>query len=375
MINLIEKIEKINVKLGNRSYQIYIGENLIANVSKYIQPFLNQSRIIVVTDSNVSKIWLPVLEKSFKSDGIVVQKIILPAGESTKTFDHLRSLIHKIFEYGVDRKTIIIALGGGVIGDLTGFAASIILRGLKFIQIPTTLLAQVDSSVGGKTAINTEFGKNLLGSFYQPYMVLADTCTLKTLPKRELIAGYAEVVKYAIIQDIDFFSWCEENASDIINQNPIAQKIAILKSCDIKAKIVAHDELELGNRAILNLGHTFGHAFEAEIGYNSMLLHGEAVAIGIIAAFKLSTSIGLCELQETIRIENHFKKVGLPINLADLQNTDWTARKIIARMMKDKKMLDGKMIFILGRKIGDTFISNDVSLDKLRTFLNNFLNH
>jgi 3-dehydroquinate synthase len=263
----------------------------------------------------------------------------------------------------------LIALGGGVIGDLVGFTAAVLLRGMDFIQVPTTLLSQVDSSVGGKTGINTNYGKNLVGAFHQPQLVLADTGALASLPKRELLAGYAEVVKYGLINDFEFYEWCENNAKAIIEGDQQAQIYAVFKSCMTKARIVAADEHEYGLRALLNLGHTFGHAFEAETGYGSKLLHGEAVSIGCIIALQLSSKLGLCEQQETTRVEKHFSKIGLKSTLTGLVDKNWTVERLIAHMAKDKKADAGKITFILSRGIGKSFVAKEVAIDVVKVVL------
>ncbi len=367
-------IGKIRVSLGNRSYEITVGENLITNAYRYIKPFLQDSKLFVITDNNVADIWLESLEKSFQKAEIRIQKLVLPSGEKTKSFNELENLIEKILSIGVSRKSTLIALGGGVIGDITGFAASILLRGINFIQIPTTLLSQVDSSVGGKTGINTPFGKNLLGTFYQPRLVLSDISSLKTLPKRQFLSGYSELVKHGLIGNLKFFEWCEKNGTDVLNGNPRALKYAILESCKIKANLVGKDEKEAGLRALLNLGHTFGHALEAEANYSNELLHGEAVAMGIILAFKLSNRLGICPTQEVDRVVKHFNSVGLPTDLLKFDSIVWDKEKIFARMKLDKKVSAGQILFILANQIGDTFISDVASESDVKAILELALN-
>ncbi len=373
MNKIHSKINHINVNLGQRAYQIFVGQSLIENTFSFIDPILNPSKTIIITDENVSSKWLAPLEANLKTPLNQVETIVLPTGEQTKSFAHLERLINNILALKIDRQTLLIALGGGVIGDLVGFASSIILRGLDFIQIPTTLLAQVDSSIGGKTAINTQFGKNLVGSFFQPRLVLADIKTLQTLPKRELLAGYAEVVKHGLISNLKFFEWCELNGNNILAANPNALKAAIIKSCEIKSEIIANDEKEHGQRAILNLGHTFGHAIEAESGYTAEILHGEAVSIGIILAFKLSNLLNLCSAQEVNRVEKHFAAVGLPTNLSKIAKPSWTAEKLIAHMKRDKKVLNGNITFILAKGIGKPFISKSIKLSDVEALLNSEL--
>jgi 3-dehydroquinate synthase len=269
----------------------------------------------------------------------------------------------------LERSSLLVAFGGGVIGDLAGFAASILLRGLDFIQIPTSLLAQVDSSVGGKTGINTPHGKNLVGSFHQPRLVLADTGVLRTLPKRELLAGYAEVVKYGLIDDPDFFQWLEDHGLAIVEGDPAARRHAILTSCAAKAAIVAEDERESGRRALLNLGHTFGHALEAELGYDQRLLHGEAVAIGLVLAFELSTALGLCPAADTAAVRRHLAAVGLPTDLEAVPGVVWSVEALIEHMRRDKKVRDGRVSFVLVRGIGKAFMAGDIALDDVAALL------
>jgi len=362
-------IDQLTVDLGQRSYPIRIGVDLISTAGAHIAPLISGNRVIVVTDQNVAPLWLDKLLASFEGFGLVVESLILPANESTKSFAHLQTLLDDILAMGIDRKTTLVALGGGVIGDITGFAASILLRGINFIQVPTTLLAQVDSSVGGKTGINTAFGKNLVGAFHQPKLVLADIGALDTLPKRQLLAGYAEVVKYGLIDDFEFYEWCESHALALINGDQAARRYAVLKSCQSKARIVAEDERESGQRALLNLGHTFAHAYEAETGYGDTLLHGEAVSIGCMHAFALSAQRGICDSQEVIRLEKHFSQVGLPHSLAGIADNNWTVEKLIAHMYKDKKTEAGQIKFILARGIGKSFVSGDTKTADLETVL------
>ncbi len=369
MTQKTQPVDKLTVDLGERSYQILIGENLIANAASHIQPLLAGNRVVIISDENVAPIWLDRLASSFGDTDLLVHTLVLPASETTKSFSHFETLLNDVLALGIDRKTTLIALGGGVIGDITGFAASVLLRGIDFIQIPTTLLSQVDSSVGGKTGINSPFGKNLIGAFHQPRLVLADTGTLDTLPHRELLAGYAEVVKYGLIDDFAFFEWCENNASALLDGDQDARRYAVLKSCESKARIVAADEREMDQRALLNLGHTFGHAFEAEVGYGSRLLHGEAVSIGCVQAFELSTQIGLCATQETNRVKSHFAQVGLRDGLSGLADETWTVDKLLAHMSKDKKAVDGRIKLILARGIGLSFVASDIPTREIETVL------
>jgi len=294
---------------------------------------------------------------------------VLEPGEASKSFGGLERLTSELLNDGIDRGGLVIALGGGVIGDLTGFAAGILKRGIDFVQIPTTLLAQVDSSVGGKTAINTPEGKNLVGLFHQPRMVIADTGVLKSLPKRELLAGYAEVVKYGALGDGDFFAWLEKNGQAALSGDPAAIDHTVAHSCQMKADIVARDERETGDRALLNLGHTFGHALEAATGFSQRLLHGEGVAIGTALAFRLSAQLGLCSAADGERFEGHLKAVGLPATIADISGARPTPDALIEHMAHDKKVKDGKLTFILLRGIGQAFVTRDVPLDAVRAVL------
>ena len=300
--------------------------------------------------------------------------MVVPSGEPTKDFSHLQNLTDQLFKASVDRSTLVIALGGGMIGDLAGFAAAITMRGLDFVQIPTTLLAQVDSSVGGKTGINSPHGKNLIGAFHQPRLVLADLTTLDTLPRRQLLAGYGEVVKYGMINDPAFFDWLEINGTSLLDGDKALQRHAVLTSCASKATIVANDEREHGARALLNLGHTFGHALEAEVGYGDDLLHGEAVAIGMVMAFDFSTRLGLCPEGHGQRLRDHLAGVGLPIDLNGLSAPSWNAERLISHMGLDKKVDDGTLVFILATGIGEAFISRDVQASDLTQYLNDFIN-
>jgi 3-dehydroquinate synthase len=359
----------VRVDLGERSYDILIGENLLDNAGAVITEILRQPRVIVITDSNVASLHLPALETSLSKAGIETHSIILPAGEQTKDFAHLAGLLDQCLDARIARDTTLIALGGGVIGDITGFAAAIALRGIDFIQIPTTLLAQVDSSVGGKTGINTKHGKNLVGAFHQPALVLADVATLDTLPEREIRAGYGEVVKYGLINDAPFFNWLEKNGPALCNGEHAARIQAVETCCRAKAAIVAADEHESGQRALLNLGHTFGHAFEAESGYSDKLLHGEAVAIGMVMAFSLSGKLGLCNDEETARIAAHLKAVNLPASLSGIAEPSWTPARLLSHMSQDKKVLAGQLTFILARRIGEAFISRDVKPETVQSLL------
>jgi 3-dehydroquinate synthase len=350
------------VNLGNRSYDILIGENLLESVADYISPILKRPRTVIVTDDNVAKHQLSRIESNLDNSNIQYDTITLPAGEATKSLSMLENLLNQLLTLRLERNDTIIAFGGGVIGDLVGFAASIYLRGIDFIQIPTTLLAQVDSSVGGKTGINSDFGKNLIGAFHQPRLVLIDVTTLETLDPRHVVAGYAEVVKYGLINDPAFFNWLEVNGSALIAGDRELRIEAIKRSCDAKAAVVADDEKEKGARALLNLGHTFGHALEAENGYNDDLFHGEAVAMGMIMAFELSKRLGLCSQGDCDRIIKHFAGVGAP----KAKQFDFEVGKLVHHMKGDKKMDDGKLTFVITRGIGEAFLSNDIDMNDVQ---------
>jgi 3-dehydroquinate synthase len=356
----VSRTERLTVELADRRYDILVGDGLLAAAGEHIAPLLRHKRVMVVTDETVAALHLAALERSLEAHGIAFEAFVMPAGEQTKDFSHLELLLDRLLEAKVERRTLIVALGGGVIGDLAGFAAAILLRGLEFVQIPTTLLAQVDSSVGGKTGVNTRRGKNLVGSFHQPRLVLADTSVLSTLPRRELLAGYAEVVKYGLIADPDFFTWLESHGPAVIEGDPAARRHAVMTSCVAKAAIVAEDERESGRRALLNLGHTFGHALEAELGYDGDLLHGEAVAIGMVMAFELSTSLGLCPAEATARVARHLAAVGLPTSLEALEGRNPSVPALMNHMSRDKKVQDGRITFVLSRGIGRAFLDDDV---------------
>lgn len=358
-------LETVRVELGERSYDVLVGEGLLAEAAKHISPVLKQDRVFIVTDENVAPLHLEILQRSLEDAGIACETMILPPGDQTKDFKYLQKVIDVFLDHKIERSSTVIALGGGAIGDLTGFAASITLRGLDYIQIPTTLLSQVDSSVGGKTAINTAHGKNLVGMFHQPRLVLADIGTLDTLPQREFLAGYAEVVKYGLINNPEFFTWLEGHGSSMRDGNRSARIQAVVTSCQAKADIVAADEREAGQRALLNLGHTFGHALEAESGYSDMLLHGEAVAIGMIMAFDLSVRMDLCPVDDAARVHRHFAAIGLDTGLDHIQGVSWKAESLLEHVGRDKKVRDGRMTFVLVEGIGRAFLSRDVAEDNL----------
>lgn len=360
--------ETVHVELKTRGYDILVGERLLSEAGKHIAPLLLSPRVIIITDQQVGKLYLHRLTNALSEENISARAVVLPPGETTKSFTHFEQVVENILELKPDRSTMLVALGGGVIGDITGFAASVVLRGIDFIQIPTTLLAQVDSSVGGKTAINSRFGKNLVGTFHQPRLVLSDVSALSTLPKRELLAGYAEVIKYGLINNLPFFSWLEHNALRMLSGDVALLTQAIAESCRAKAAIVAEDETEQGDRALLNLGHTFAHAFEAETGYSEALLHGEAVALGMVLALALSKELGLCDdtpLTQTLR---HFEAVGLPVTPRALR-PHWNIDALMDHFNRDKKARHGALTFILCRDIGQAFIARDVDPQSVRRVL------
>ncbi len=357
----------IYVDLGTHAYNIIIGKGLLPKAGEYLSTVLVSKKVCIVTDENVAELYLSDLTKSLEKSGLeVCPPIILPAGESTKNFTRLQYIIEKCSSYRLNRKSTLIALGGGVIGDITGFAAAILMRGIKFVQVPTTLLSQVDSSVGGKTGINTASGKNLVGAFHQPEFVLIDTDVLKTLPARELKAGYAEVLKYALINDSDFFNWLEKNGEALLNGEDDFLKYAIEVSCKAKAAIVIQDEYEEKDiRALLNLGHTFGHALEALGGYDGRILHGEAVGIGSLLAFEFSQQINLCPSEDVERVLEHLIKTGMMVE----PPFKVTAEDVLNFMKGDKKNMDGKITLILTKGIGQAFVSRQIRETELTAFL------
>jgi 3-dehydroquinate synthase len=358
----------VPVSLGTRSYDIVIERGLLARAAAYLKPLSRGRPVAIVSDANVAP-HLAVLQETLAAAGIASEAIVLPPGEATKSWSQLEALTDRLLAHGVERGDHVVALGGGVIGDLVGFACSIVKRGCGFVQIPTTLLAQVDSSVGGKTAINTRAGKNLIGAFHQPGLVLIDPDVLDTLPAREARAGYAEVVKYGLIDDFAFFEWCEANGDKLLAGAPAAREYAIAHAVAAKARIVAEDERETtGKRALLNLGHTFGHALEAETGFSDRLLHGEGVAAGMALAFAYSARRGLCPGQDAERVAAHLRSVGLPDGI---KATGITASGaiLVDHMRHDKKMDAGTLPFLLARGIGQTYLDHSVDLADVEAFL------
>ena len=363
----------IPVEIAERPYEVRIGSGLLADLAAQCAPQLRKKAVPIVTDQNVHAALGPVVQKALQSAGHEPHWHILPAGEQTKCWSQLEQLVEWLLALGVERGDHVLALGGGVIGDLTGFAAAILKRGCNFIQLPTTLLAQVDSSVGGKTAINSASGKNLVGAFHQPALVLADLDALTTLPERELQAGYAEVVKYGLIDDADFFAWCEANGAAMLAGDANLREYAVSHSVAAKARIVAEDERETtGRRALLNLGHTFGHALEAETGYSDRLLHGEAVAIGMVLAARYSVRRGMMNESEAERVAAHFEAAGMRHAVAQL-GLDCDGARLVRHMLHDKKMESGTLPFLLMRGIGQTYLDRDVALDDVAAFLDELL--
>jgi shikimate kinase/3-dehydroquinate synthase len=353
---------RLTVSLSSASYDVVIGDGLLRRAGAMLAPRVPQKRAVIVTDETVAALHLPALRQGLAETGITASEIVVPPGEASKSLDSYIDVLNQLLDARVERRTTVIALGGGVVGDLAGFAAATALRGLPFVQIPTTLLAQVDSSVGGKTGVNTRHGKNLVGAFYQPRMVLADTATLATLPPRELRAGYAETFKAGLIGDAAFFAWCERYGAAVVDGDAEAQAEAIRRACAFKAAVVGDDEREEkpnDGRALLNLGHTFGHALEAEYGYSGGLLHGEGVAIGMGLAFRLSARLGHCNPADAERVIAHVSGVGLPAELA-LLNRRFSAATLIGHMRRDKKVQDGALKFVLVRGIGQAFTATDV---------------
>lgn len=361
--------ETVHVALGGRSYDIVIGSNLLETAGERIARIAPRASCAVITDSNVARLHLPSLERSLRAAGIRSTTIVIEPGEASKSLAVYGRVCDDVLAARIERRDLIVALGGGVVGDLAGFVAASVRRGSRFVQIPTTLLSQVDSSVGGKTGINSSHGKNLIGAFHQPSLVLADVDALRTLPLREFRAGYAEVVKYGLIGDKRFFEWLEADA-DAVFHSRAEQICAVAVSCETKATIVARDETEQGDRALLNLGHTFGHAYEILTNYdNSRLVHGEGVAIGMVCAARFSARLGLCAPQDAARVERHLAGVGLPTKINDIPGWESDAKAILDAMYQDKKVERGALTFILMRGVGETFIAKSVNADEVLAFL------
>ncbi|MEP3888985.1 MAG: 3-dehydroquinate synthase [Hellea sp.] len=365
-------MSNVTVDLGPRSYDIVIGQNLLSRAGELLAPHLKAKRVAIITDENVHALHGAALQSALSD--VETHMVVRPAGESQKSFTGLDAVLDSLFRAGFDRNDTVIAFGGGVIGDLTGFAASIYKRGCQFIQIPTTLLSQVDSSVGGKTAINNQFGKNLIGAFYQPKLVLADTSVLATLPLRELKAGYAEVVKYGLLGDRDFFTWLEANGQDVLDLKPEAIAHAVALSCKTKARIVAADERERGERALLNLGHTFAHSLEIEAGYSGDLLHGEAVSAGMEMAFDFSAAQGLCSQEDAASVNAHFRALELT-SITDVAPLLTDPAKLLAHMDQDKKNEGGALTLILARSIGEAFVQKSAPREAVLNYLTTLSEH
>ncbi len=353
-------IDRVHVALGARSYDVEIGEGLLSRIGARIAPLLHRPRVAIITDETVAGLHLATLQAALDCAGIAHAALALPAGEATKSWQGLARAVEWLLAQKVERRDLVLAFGGGVIGDLAGFASAILRRGVRFVQIPTTLLAQVDSSVGGKTGINTAQGKNLVGAFHQPSLVIADTRLLSTLAARDFRSGYGEVVKYGLLGDAAFFAWLEERGAAMAAGDAAARRQAVARSVAMKAGIVARDETEEGERALLNLGHTFGHALEAATGYSDRLLHGEAVAVGCVLALELSARLGLCPQEEPSRLRAHLHAMGMPTALGRIAGGLPDCDRIVSLMAQDKKVLDGKMRFILSRGIGSAFIASGV---------------
>ena len=371
-------IETIHVDLAGRAYDVVIGPGLLGQAGERIMPFLTRPRVVIVTEENVAALHLDALKSGLAASGIASKALVLPAGEGTKSWPFLEQTVEWLLSQKVERGDVVVAFGGGVIGDLVGFAAATVRRGVRFVQIPTSLLAQVDSSVGGKTGINSPSGKNLIGAFHQPTLVLADSSLLDTLTTRDFLSGYGEVVKYGLLGDAAFFEWLEvegQTLKPLLNKNLTVDKIvaarvrAVKRSVEMKARIVERDETEQGDRALLNLGHTFCHALEAATGYGDRLLHGEGVAIGCALAFEVSSRMGLCSQEDPSRVRAHLKDMGMKTDLADIDGALPDADALLALMGQDKKVVDGQLRFILARGIGDAFLTADVPADTVLSVL------
>ena len=365
----------LNRKVENLSYPIIIGDNILSSSGEILKEFIYKKNVIIIYDSFFSVKTSPNNEfeefvQSINKLTTTLNFIDIPGGDQTKNINQLNEIIEKVLTYGIDRQNVIIAFGGGVIGDIAGFAASILLRGINYIQVPTTLLSQVDSSVGGKTGINSKIGKNLIGSFHQPQAVLADINILKTLPNREFRAGFAEVVKYGLIKDLEFFNWLNQEYDSIFIYDKIKLQKMITKSCEIKAKIIKNDEKEGGKRALLNLGHTFAHAIESFGNFDGRIIHGEAVSIGICLAFKLSNKLCFCSTDDTKKVINLFQKSKLPTSLNDIKKLSISTSGMIQKFKLDKKNRQNELTFILNKRIGESFIKHNVNVNVLTQFLN-----
>ena len=365
--------ETVRVNLPGREYNIVIGPGLLAESGVLIAPMLGRKRVAIVTDENVAAAQLHNLQAGLSAGGITSEVLILPAGEATKSWDQFSRTVEWLIAQKVERGDVVVAFGGGVIGDLAGFAAAVVRRGVRFVQVPSSLLAQVDSSVGGKTGINSPLGKNLIGAFHQPSLVLADTAVLGTLTPRDFLSGYGEVVKYGLLGDAAFFDWLEGQGPALAAGDMAARVQAVKRSCQMKAEIVQRDETEQGDRALLNLGHTFCHALEAATGYGDRLLHGEGVAMGCVLAFELSARMGLCSQEDPSRLRAHLRDMGMKVDLADIDGDLPDVEGLLDLMGQDKKVVDGQLRFILARGIGDAFVTADVPRDMVLAVLQDAL--
>ena len=366
--------EVVNVALPGRAYDVLIGPGLIDQAGRLIRPLLNRPRVTVISDQTVAALHLDALRAGLAADGITMEVLTLPPGEGTKSWDNLTRCVDWLLTQKVERRDVVVAFGGGVIGDLVGFAAAILRRGVRFVQIPTSLLAQVDSSVGGKTGINTRHGKNLVGAFHQPSLVLADTALLNTLTPRDFLAGYGEVVKYGLLGDAVYFDWLEAQGPALAAGDTDARVQAVRRAVQMKADIVIRDETEQGDRALLNLGHSFCHALESATGYGDRLLHGEGVSIGCALAFELSARLGLCPQEDPSRVRAHLKAMGMKTDLKDIDGDLPGAEVLLDLMGQDKKVVDGQLRFILARRIGDAFVTGDVPREAVLALLQDALN-
>ncbi len=362
-------LKTVHVPLGARAYDVVIGPGLLTQAGVRIAPFLNRPQVVVITDENVAALHLESLRDGLAAAGISMSSLVLPAGEATKGWPEFERAVAWLLDQKVERNDVVVAFGGGVIGDLVGFAAAVLRRGVRFVQIPTSLLAQVDSSVGGKTGINAAQGKNLIGAFHQPVLVLADTEVLGTMTSRDFLSGYGEVVKYGLLGDLEFFQWLEGNGPALAAGDMDARVQAVARSVQMKADIVARDETEQGDRALLNLGHTFCHALEAATGYSDRLLHGEGVAIGCALAFELSSRMGLCSQEDPSRVRAHLRAMGMKVDLGDIDGELPGADVLVELMAQDKKMIGGKLHFVLARGLGQAFVTADVERDMVKAVL------
>lgn len=364
---------RVDIELGPRSYAIHIGTGLIKNAGQHLESLITNRHIVIIADEAIAQTYLPPLVEALAKSASKIDDLTVPSGESSKSLARFEQVLENLLSLNIDRKVLLIALGGGVIGDLSGYVAASLFRGVDFIQVPTTLLAQVDSSVGGKTGINAKAGKNLIGAFHQPKAVLADTDTLSTLPIRELKAGYAEIAKYGLLGDAAFFDWLDQEQQNILQLNPTPLTQAIEHCCRAKAAIVAADETESGQRALLNLGHTFGHAYEAEAGYDGSVLHGEAIAAGITDAYRLGVRLGTASIDDLERVKAHFSQADLPTHRAMLSSrlAKVATSRLITHMQKDKKVASGQIVFIVPHGIGDAKVEKSVDIDLVRDVMEN----